>query len=113
MLPIAETRLADGAARAEDLRRHGHELSTALHWLDRTVTGDARSARRPANEMYEEVRAATWKYIQAEQALMSPLARVLDGHETVELIRSYDRASLMAPSRGHPLLERTVSGGAG
>ena len=104
VLPIVETRLADGAARAKDLRCHGHELSTALHWLDRTVTGDARFARRPADQMYEDVQAATSQYIQAEQAIMSALARVLDGHETVELIRSYHRTSLMAPTRGHPRL---------
>ena len=44
VLPIAEARLDDGAARAEELRRYGRDLSTALHWLDRHLTGDVRVA---------------------------------------------------------------------
>jgi len=104
VLPIAETRLDDGAARARELRRHGRELSTALHWLDRTVTGDVRFAGRPTDQISAYVETATARYLQAEQALMSALAGVLDGHEIVELIRSYHRASLMAPTRGHPRL---------
>jgi hypothetical protein len=104
VLPIAEARLDDGAARASELRRYGHELSTALHWLDRTITGDVRVAGCSAHEMSQDVRAATARYIRAEQALMSALAGVLDGHEIVDLIRSYHRASLVAPTRGHPRL---------
>ncbi len=104
VLPIAEARLIDGAARAGELRRYGHRLSAALHWLDRTVTGDVRVAGYPAHEMSQDVRAATAAYVRAEQALMSALADVLDGHEIVDLIRSYHRASLVAPTRGHPRL---------
>ena len=104
VLPIAESRLDDGPARASALRHHGHELSTALHWLDRTITGDVRFAGHSSDQVYEDVRTSTTKYIKAEQVLMTALAKVLDGHEIVELIRSYHRASLMAPTRGHPRL---------
>jgi hypothetical protein len=104
VLPIAEARLKDGAARAGELRRYGHHLSATLHWLDRTVTGDSRVAGYSADGMSEDVRAAMATYAQAEQALISALAEVLDGHEIVDLIRSYHRASLVAPTRGHPWL---------
>jgi hypothetical protein len=104
VLPVAEDRLDDGAARAAELRRHGHELSTALHWLDRTVTGDVRVAGYSAHAMSQDVRTTLATYVKAEQALMSALAGVLNGHEIVELISSYHRASLMAPTRGHPRL---------
>ncbi len=111
VLPIAETRLDDGPARARELRRHGHELSTALHWLDRAITGDVRFAGRPTDQISEDVRTSTTSYIRAEQALMGALANVLDGHEIVELITSYHRASLMAPTRGHPRLSYRGRGG--
>jgi hypothetical protein len=104
VLPIAEARLEDGAARAAELRRYGHELSAALHWLDRHITGDVRFAGSSAHQFSADVRAALATYIEAEQALMSALADVLNGHEIVDLITSYHRASLMAPTRGHPRL---------
>ena len=104
VLPIAEARLDDGAARTEELRRYGRELSTALHWLDRHLTGDVRVAGCPIHEFSQAVRAATASYVKAEQALMSALADVLGGHEIVNLIRSYHEASLEAPTRAHPRL---------
>jgi hypothetical protein len=104
VLPIAEARLDDGTARAGELRRYGRELSTALHWLDRHLTGDARVAGCPTHELSQAVRAATTNYVKAEQALMGALAGELDGPEIVNLIRSYHRASLVAPTRGHPRL---------
>jgi hypothetical protein len=104
VLPIAEARLDDGGARAGELRRYGHELSTALHWLDRHLTGDARVAGSPTHELSQAVRAATANYVKAEQALLSELASALDSHEIVNLIRAYHRSSLVAPTRGHPRL---------
>ena len=102
VLPIAEARLDDGAAQAEELRRFGRELSTALHWLDRHLTGDVRVAGCPTNELSQAVQAATASYVKAEQALMSALAGALGGHEIVNLIRSYHETSLVAPTRAHP-----------
>ena len=104
VLPIAEARLDDGAARTEELRRYGRELSTALHWLDRHLTGDVRVAGCPIHELSQAVRAATASYVKAEQALMSALADVLGGHEILNLVRSYHEASLAAPTRAHPRL---------
>jgi hypothetical protein len=104
VLPIAEARLDDGPARTEELRRHGRELSTALHWLDRHLTGDVRVAGCLTHELSQAVRAATASYVKAEQALMSALADALGGHEIVNLIRSYHEASLVAPTRAHPRL---------
>ena len=104
VLPIAESRLDDGAARTEELRRYGRELSTALHWLDRHLTGDVRVAGCPTHELSQAVRAATASYVKAEQALMSALAGALGGHEILNLIRSYHEASLVAPTRAHPRL---------
>ena len=104
VLPIAEATMTDGAARAEEMRRYGRELSAALHWLDRHLTGDVRVAGSPNHDLTQGVRVATAAYVKAEQSLMSALAGVLDGHEIVHLITSYHRASLMAPTRGHPRL---------
>lgn len=104
VLPIAEARLENGVARARQLRRSGRELSAALHWLDRHITGDVRVAGCSTHQMAQDVRAAVATYLQAEQALMNALAGVLDGHEIVDLISSYHRASLVAPTRGHPRL---------
>jgi hypothetical protein len=104
VLPIAEATMTDGATRAEEMRRYGRELSTALHWLDRHLTGDVRVVESSNYELTQGVRVATATYIKAEQSLLSALAGVLDGHEIVSLITSYHRASLMAPTRGHPRL---------
>ena len=104
VLPIAEARLDDGAARTEELRRYGRELSTALHWLDRHLTGDVRVAGCPTHELSQAVRAATASYVKAEQALMSALAGALGGHEILNMVRSYHEASLAAPTRAHPRL---------
>jgi hypothetical protein len=104
VLPIAEARLEGGAARAAELRRHGHELSAALHWLDRNITGDVRVAGASTHDFSQDVRAAIATYIEAEQSLMNALADVLSGHEIVDLITAYHRVSLMAPTRGHPRL---------
>ncbi len=104
VLPIAESRLDDGAARTEELRRYGRELSTALHWLDRHLTGDVRVAGSPTNELSQAVRVATASYVKAEQALMSALVGALGGHEILNMVRSYHEASLVAPTRAHPRL---------
>ena len=96
VLPIAEARLDDGPARTEELRRYGRELSTALHWLDRHLTGDVRVAGCLTHELSQAARAATASYVKAEQALMSALADALGGHEIVN--------SLVAPTRAHPRL---------
>ena len=104
VLPIVEASMEDGAARAREMRRHGRELSVALHWLDRHLTGDVRVAGSSNDELTQGVRIATAAYLKAEQSLMSALAGVLDGHEIVSLITAYHRASLMAPTRGHPRL---------
>jgi hypothetical protein len=104
VLPIAEARLDDGMALVREVRRSGRELSATLHWLDRHITGDIRVAGCSTHQMAQDVRAAIATYLRAEQALMSALAGVLDGHEIVDLIRSYHRASLVAPTRAHPRL---------
>jgi hypothetical protein len=104
VLPIAEATMPDGASRAQEMRRYGRELSAALHWLDRHLTGDVRVAASSNHDLTQGVRVATATYLKAEQSLMSALADVLDGHEIVNLITSYHRASLMAPTRGHPRL---------
>ena len=104
VLPIVEASMEDGPARAAEMRRHGRDLSTALHWLDRHLTGDVRVAASSNDELTQGVRVATATYLRAEQSLLSALAGVLDGHEIVNLITSYHRASLMAPTRGHPRL---------
>ena len=104
VLPIAEARLDDGATRTEELRRYGRDLSTALHWLDRHLTGDVRVAGSPTNELSQAVRVATASYVKAEQALMNALVGALGGHEILNMVRSYHEASLVAPTRAHPRL---------
>lgn len=106
ILPVAVVKLPEGAAHAGQLRRCGRELATALHWLDRHLTGDARVVRAPTDRLFEAVQAAAATHRRLERALIAALAETLGGREIVELVRSYHRASLKAPTRPHPLLAR-------
>jgi hypothetical protein len=104
VLPVAAVRLRDGAARVKELRRLGRELVTALHWLDRHLTGDARAVRWPTHQLAAAVRSAAASHARSERALVSALAGVLEDSENSELVRAYHRASLTAPTRPHPRL---------
>ena len=106
ILPVAAAKLPDGARCAGQLRRCGRELATALHWLDRHVTGDARVAGAPRDRLLEAVQATAANYRRLERALVGALAGALDGREITELIRTYHQSSLRAPTRPHPLLGR-------
>lgn len=104
VLPVAEIRLSDGAARAAELRHHARELATALYWLDRHLTGDVRVAAWPTRQIFQEVHQAAAGYIQTERALAGALTEALDARDMTELVTAYHRAALDAPTRAHPRL---------
>ena len=104
VLPMAEHRLDDGGARAGQVREGGQQLTTVLHWLDRYLTGDARVATWPGDDLSHDVQAAVAHYAQLEQGLIGELAGILDDHDLNELIRSYHQAEQVAPTRPHPKL---------
>jgi ParB-like chromosome segregation protein Spo0J len=104
VLPVAEARLSDGAARAAELRHHARELATTLYWLDRHLTGDSRAAAWPTRQISQEVHQAAADYTRAERALAGALAEALDARDMTELVKAYHRAALGAPTRAHPRL---------
>ncbi len=104
VLPVAEARLADGAARATELRQHARELSTRLYWFGRHLTGDARAAAWPTHQISQEVEQAAAAYARAQDALIGALAEHLDAHDITELAKAYHRAAMDAPTRPHPRL---------
>src|SRR5690242_14372780 len=57
IVPVAVAKLPDGAARAGQLRRCRRQLATALHWLDRHLTGDARVAGAPRDGLMKAAQA--------------------------------------------------------
>lgn len=104
VVPAAAARLPDGKAQAEELRRRGRELATALHWLERRLTGDARLARWPAHALSDAARAAAAGHARSERAVVDALSPALDDREIAELARSYRETALVAPTRPHPWL---------
>jgi hypothetical protein len=104
VLPLAEHRLDDGGARAGQVREGGQQLTTVLHWLDRYLTGDARVANWPGDDLPHDVQAAVAHYAQLERDLIGELAGTLDENDLNELIRSYHQAEQVAPTRPHPKL---------
>ena len=67
VLPIAEATMPDGASRAQEMRRYGRELSAALHWLDRHLTGDVRVAASSNHDLTQGVRVATATYLKRSE----------------------------------------------
>ncbi len=104
VLPVAERRLDDGRARAEQVREGGQQLTTVLHWLDRHVTGDVRATTWPGDDLSGDVRAAMATYADLEQDLLGDLAGAMDEASLTDLIRSYHEAEQVAPTRPHPNL---------
>lgn len=104
VLPVAEAKLADGVTQGAELRRHARELTRTLYWLGRHLTGDVRAAAWPTSRITQEVQQAISGYVQAERALISALAEVLDPHGVTELAKAYHRAAREAPTRPHPRL---------
>jgi hypothetical protein len=104
VLPMAEHRLDDGGARAGQVREGGQQLTTVLHWLDRYLTGDARVAAWPGDDLPHDVQAAVAHYAKLERDLIGELAGALEEDDLNELIRSYHQAEQIAPTRPHPKL---------
>jgi hypothetical protein len=104
VLTVAEARLAAGATKATELRRHARDLARALHWLDRHLTGDGRLAGWPSGRVRQQVQLALGRYSQAERAMVDALSDALDVGEMAGLARAYHQAALHAPTRAHPRL---------
>jgi hypothetical protein len=104
VLPVAERRLDDGKAQAEQLRKGGEQLNTVLFWLDRHLTGDPQAKTWPGEDMDRDVQAALATYAEMEQGLISELAGTLSEGELTELVTSYHEAEQVAPTRPHPNL---------
>ena len=104
VLPVAERRLDDGKARAEQVREGGQQLTTVLHWLDRHLTGDVRALTWPGHDLSGDVRAAMASYAGLERGLLGELAGTLDDGGLTDLVRSYHQAEQVAPTRPHPNL---------
>ena len=107
VLPVAERRLDDGGAGAEQLREGGQQLTTVLHWLDRHLTGDVRAASWPGDDLARDVQAAVASYAELERKLIGGLVGALAEADMNELIRSYHQAEQVAPTRPHPRLDYT------
>ncbi len=101
---MAERRLDDGQARAEQLRKGGEQLNTVLFWLDRHLTGDPQAKTWPGEDMDGDVQAALATYAEMEQGLITELAGTLSEAELTELVTSYHEAEQVAPTRPHPNL---------
>ncbi|HEY0716677.1 MAG TPA: hypothetical protein VGD68_03600 [Streptosporangiaceae bacterium] len=104
VLPVAERRLDDGKARAEQVREGGQQLTSVLYWLDRHLTGDVHATTWPGGDLSHDVQAAAATYAQMEHGLIGELAGALDEGDMTDLIRSYHQAEQVAPTRPHPKL---------
>jgi hypothetical protein len=104
VLPLAEHRLDDGKARAEQLREGGQQLDTVLFWLDRHLTGDPQAKTWPGDDLDHDVQAALTTYEKMEKGLLTELAGALDEAGLTELVKAYHEAEQVAPTRPHPKL---------
>jgi hypothetical protein len=102
VLPVAERRLDDGKARAEQVREGVQQLTTVLYWLDRHLTGDVRAATWPGGDLSHDVQAAAATYAELEHDLIGELAGTLDEADMTDLVKSYHQAEQVAPTRPHP-----------
>lgn len=88
-------------------RRLARAIESALWTMDHRLTGDGRLAGQPIEPLTAKLRALVRDYTAGERQLLQHLSDSASAEQLDRLARKYTAAVSQAPTRPHPLAQRT------